>query len=307
MTVVLDNTMATTPLQLFQLLSSFQPKKTDLADAPWDAYVDWAIAEGLGPLAAYNLEYKLGQCRAPQWAKDRLLSVYQAVANDNVMKLVNFKRTLAELEGRRLVVLGAACFAESLYPHVAFRPVAELSLWVTPADVAPLVGYLGHAGFAKVSESDSLVTLSDTRSTLLIYRVIFGQALDESVLADAEPMPVYGPSLYRLPLEAALAVEARLAEQAEYQLPRIVLVDVRELLLGAPMMGGFYSRHLDAPRLSSLLTRLNCTTAAFTLFEATRRLFEETQAQVSSLALSAPSGLAGLQADVYLKSLTSMP
>ncbi len=307
MTVILNTTMATTSLQLFQCLSSFQPKKTDLADAPWEAYVDWAIGHGLGPLAAYNLEYKLGQCRAPQWAKDRLLSVYQAVANDNVMKLVNFKRTLAELEGRRLVVLGGACFAESVYPHVAFRPVAELSLWVPSTDVAPLVGYLSHAGFNKVSESDSLVTLSDTRSTLLIYHRIFGEGLDGSVLVTAEPMPVYGPSLYRLPLEAALAVEAKLAEQAEFQIPRIVLIDVRELLLGAPMMGGFYSRPLDTPHLVALLTRLKCTTAAFTLFEATQQLFEETQAQVSAIGLKPPNGPAGLQAEVHVKSLTAMP
>ena len=99
--------MATSLLELFRTLSSFAPARTDLRSADWERYVDWAIAQGLAPLAAYNLEYRLGPSGAPQWARDRLLSVYQGSANDNVMKLVNFKRAVDELEGRRVVLLGA--------------------------------------------------------------------------------------------------------------------------------------------------------------------------------------------------------
>src|SRR5439155_1178690 len=83
-----------------------------LRDEPWEQYVDWAVGQGLAPLAAYNLEYRLGGAGAPEWARDRLLSLYQGTLNDNVMKLVNFKRAVDDLEGRKLVLLGAASFAE---------------------------------------------------------------------------------------------------------------------------------------------------------------------------------------------------
>ncbi len=58
----------------------------------------------------------------------QLLSVYQGTANDNVMKLVNFKRVVDDLEGRKVVLLGGASFAEALYPHIAFRPVIDIAL-----------------------------------------------------------------------------------------------------------------------------------------------------------------------------------
>src|SRR5713101_6273288 len=126
--------MATSLLDTFRVLSAFDPPRCSLADAPWDEYVDWAIAQGLGPLSAYNLEYRLAGAGAPEWARDRLLSVYQGSLNDNVMKLVNFKRTIDDLEGRKVVLLGAASYAEALYPHVAFRPVSELEMLLPPGD-----------------------------------------------------------------------------------------------------------------------------------------------------------------------------
>ena len=62
--------------------------------------------------------------------------------NDNVMKLVNFKRIVDELEGRKLLVLGGAAFAEALYPHVGFRPVLDIQVLVRRVDVDGFSGYL---------------------------------------------------------------------------------------------------------------------------------------------------------------------
>src|SRR3954468_1093799 len=133
--------------EMFRALSSFAPSRVDLRGAPWEPYVDWAIGQGLAPLAAYNLEYRLGGAGAPQWARDRLLSLYQGSLNDNVMKLVNFKRAVDELSGRKVLLLGGASFAESVYPHVAFRPVAELELWVRAEDLDPFSAFLGKHHF----------------------------------------------------------------------------------------------------------------------------------------------------------------
>src|SRR5215469_4975814 len=137
--------MAPSLLETFRILASFSPPRVSLSGAPWQEYVDWSIAQGLAPLAAYNVEYRLGGAGAPEWARDRLLSVYQGSLNDNVMKLVNFKRAIGALEGRRIIVLGAASFAEALYPHVAFRPVLDLDLLVARMDLAPLAAYLAEA------------------------------------------------------------------------------------------------------------------------------------------------------------------
>src|SRR6516162_2348316 len=118
--------MAPSLLETFRVLASFSPGRTSLLGAPWDDYVDWAIAQGLAPLAAYNLEYRLGGGGAPEWARDRLLSVYQGELNDKVLKLVTFRRAVDEPEGRRTILVGPARYAEALYPHVAFRPVPDL-------------------------------------------------------------------------------------------------------------------------------------------------------------------------------------
>src|SRR5215469_17329582 len=142
--------MAPSLLDTFRILASFSPSPVSLSGAPWQEYVDWSIAQGLAPLAAYNLEYRLGGGGAPEWARDRLLSVYQGSLNDNVMKLVNFKRAVDELEGRRIVLLGAASYAESLYPHVAFRPVVELDLLLSITDLDAFAGFLGRSEFRTI-------------------------------------------------------------------------------------------------------------------------------------------------------------
>ena len=129
--------MTVSLLDTFRVLASFEPKRTALAQAPWEEYTDWSISQGLAPLAAYNLEYRLAGAGAPEWVRDRLMSVYQGALNDNVMKLVNFKRTVDELEGRRILVLGGPAFADALYPHVAFRPVLDIEMLLRPEDVAP--------------------------------------------------------------------------------------------------------------------------------------------------------------------------
>lgn len=187
----------TSLLELFRTLASFSPPKGSLADAPWEAYVDWAIAQGLAPLAAYNLEYRLGGAGAPEWARDRLLSVYQGSVNDNVLKLVNFKRAADGLEGRRLLVLGGAAFAEALYPHVAFRPVIDLELLLHPEDVSPLSKHLSEARFLPAKQGElppgAERDLFDGNTHLYLYTSLLGprsRAEEDAIFARALPVRV---------------------------------------------------------------------------------------------------------------------
>lgn len=279
--------MATSMLDLFRVLSAFSPRRVDLKDAPWEPYVDWAIGQGLAPLAAYNLEYRLGQCGAPQWARDRLLSIYQGSANDNVMKLVNFKRAVDDLEGRRIALLGAASYAECVYPHVAWRPVIDVRLLVRPADVEPLVGWLRRAEFKpdeKLPSAAGERVLTDTRTTVYVHgSLMSAPAHDEAMLARALKLKVFGPSMVRLELEDAILAHVKLMAKAGFDVPMLELIDLRELVLGAPSMGGDYSREPKAELVLERAAAFGVERALWAALGIVERLYPETSAAVARL------------------------
>jgi hypothetical protein len=270
--------MAPSLLDTLRVLASFSPEGTSLSEAPWDAYVDWAISQGLGPLAAYNLEYRLGGAGAPEWARDRLLSVYQGSLNDNVMKLVNFKRAIGALEGRRIIVLGAASFAEALYPHVAFRPVLDLDLLVARMDLDPLAAFLGEAEFKPVSATRTTRVLSDGRTQITLHGGLLGRGFEDeekAILDRAIPLRAFGPSMFRLSAEDA--VLSLVLEQAQrgYSVPYIEFIDLRELLLGAPSTQGAYSHPLGVERVRERAARWRIGRALYTSTRIVAGLFPE--------------------------------
>src|SRR5208283_4904299 len=122
---------------------------------------------------AYNLEYRLAGGDAPEWARDRLLSIYQGTANDNVMKLVNFKRVVDHLEGRKVIVLGGASFAEALYPHIAFRPVIDISLLLPAVDLEGFAGFLAQGQFRAAPENTpppgAAFSVTDGRTAIHLF------------------------------------------------------------------------------------------------------------------------------------------
>jgi hypothetical protein len=278
--------MAPSLLDTFRVLASFSPGRTSLRGAPWDAYVDWAIAQGLAPLAAYNLEYRLAGAGAPEWARDRLLSVYQGSLNDNVMKLVNFKRAIGALEGRRIVVLGAASFAEALYPHVAFRPVLDLDLLVARMDLAPLAAFLADAEFKPVSATATRRLLSDGRTQITLHGGLLGPGFDaeeRSILERALPFRAFGPSMYRLASEDALLSVVLGQAEMGYSVPHIEFIDLRELLLGAPSTQGVYSHSLDAEVVRERAARWRIGRALYTSTRIAAGLFPDTWGIVERL------------------------
>ena len=280
--------MAASFLELFRTLASFEPKGSDLSEAPWDRYVDWAIGQGLGPMAAYGLEYRLGQCGAPQWARDRLLSVFQGSANDNVMKLVNFKQVVGGLEGRRVVMIGGGSFADSLYPHIAFRPVIDLRCLVPLPELDAFANYLKRGSFARdeaasdAARADRILT--DHRTVMFLHGGLAPKVeLDRALIERCLPMKAYGPSIFRLDLEDALLVHAVLLARAGFAVPLVELVDVRELLLGAPLMGGPYSRPLRADELKARAVAWHAERALWVTLSVVERLFPETAERAEPL------------------------
>jgi hypothetical protein len=279
--------MAPSLLDTFRVLASFSPARTSLRGAPWEEYVDWSIAQGLAPLAAYNLEYRLGGASAPEWARDRLLSIYQGSVNDNVMKLVNFKRAVDELEGRRIVLLGAASYAESLYPHVAFRPVLDLDLLLPATDLDGLAGFLGQSEFKPIASFPRVRVLSDGRTQITLHGGILGPGFedeDHALLDRATPVRAFGPSFFRLTGEDALLASILEQAHAGFSVPTITFVDLRELLLCAPSMQGAYSRPLDLAQVRIRAERWRIQRAVYASTRIVSALFPETAAIASSLA-----------------------
>jgi hypothetical protein len=287
--------------ELFRVLASFSPPRASLRDAPWEEYVDWAIANGLAPLAAYNLEYRLGGAGAPEWARDRLLSVYQGSVNDAVMKLVSFKRAVDDLEGRRLLLLGAASFAETLYPHVAFRPIPEIRLRVESADLDPFGRYLGQHQYKPLPDARGLEgadrAVSDEHTPILLYTQLLGAAYEDEerkLLERALPVKVYGPSVFRPAQEDALLLVCLEQARAGFDVPMVSFIDLRELVLGSPSMAGAYARPLDASVVKERATRWRLVHSVYSALSILERLFPETAEAVAKARPEVRSPIRGI-------------
>ena len=280
--------MAVTMLELFRTLTSFAPKRVDLRGAPWEGFVDWAIAQGLGPLVAYNLEYRLGATQVPEWARHRLLSIYQGSANDNVMKLVNLKQSIDELEGRKIVLIGSASFAESLYPHIAFRPVIDVRLACPVTDLEPLTTWLRRAEFKPIDDAADPAgaqrVLTDTRTTIFLHAPITHDSqAHRDLLQRALPMRAFGSSAYRLDLEDALLVQALFIARAGFDVPMLELLDLRELMLEASSMGGPYARPIDAGAVKARASQWKLDRALWSAVSIVERLWPETEGAAAKL------------------------
>jgi hypothetical protein len=280
--------MAPGLLETFRILSSFDPPRGSLRGAPWEQYVDWAIAQGLAALAAYNLEYRLAGADAPDWVRDRLLSIYQGSVNDNVMKLVNFKQTVDELEGRKLLLMGGAAFAEALYPHVGFRPVLDIQVLLRRVDVEGFAGFLSQNHFKPEKDeanSGAARVVSDGRTAIYLFADVLGAERREAlqgVFERARPMKVYGPSIFRPDLEDAVLLLCLEHARQGYQVPWLSYVDLRELVTGATSMGGIYSRPMDVAALKERARAWRLERALYTSLSILERLFPETSATVEA-------------------------
>ena len=307
--------MAVALLDLFRLLSSFSPQRAaSLEGAPWEEYVDWAIANGLAPLAAYNLEYRLTGGGAPEWARDRLLSVYQGSVNDNVMKLVSFKRAVDELEGRRILLVGGASFAEALYPHVAFRPVPEVRLRVEKEDLEPFAGFLRESSFKPLAEKLEGVdaeakVLTDDHVFLLLFSNLLGPKrleAERALVARALPMKVYGPSVFRIGSEDSLLLTCLEQARSGYDVPMITFVDLRELVTGATSMAGPYSKPPDPEAVKARAKEWRIERALWASLSVLIRLFPETEAIAKPMLPALRPATVGLLERVIVRPMSQL-
>jgi hypothetical protein len=126
--------------------------------------------------------------------------------------------------------------------------------------------------------------LSDTRTTIFVHgALVHTPAEHAAILSRSLPMRAFGPSARRLDGEDALLVHCLLIARAGFDVPMLDFIDLRELVLGAPSMGGPYGRALDASVIATRAKAWKAERALWGALSVVERLWPETAAAVTPL------------------------
>ncbi len=218
-------------LDALRALTSFQPPPL-LPDADLEVLGDVLVAHGLAPMASYQLETTRLGAGVPEAFRERLLSQYQGVVNDNLTKLVMLRGALKPAPDVPVVLLDAAAYVDWLYPHMAFRPVIDLRVAVRGDDGRRLVEAVKDAlEVVRTGDGGRTAVLSDGRVEIALQEGLWpGGPEDAPLFERRRPFRAFGPSAARPSPEDALL--ATVADQSALGLfaPLVTLVDLRELL-----------------------------------------------------------------------------
>lgn len=217
-------------LDALRALTSFAPPTT-LPEADFALLGDVLEAHGLAPLASYQLETTRVGAGVPLAFRERLLTSYQGVVNDNVLKLVTLRGVLRTAPDVPVVLLDAAAYVDWLYPHMAFRPVGDLRVAIRPADRARLLEAAGGLSVEQTEHDGRTVVLTDGRITITVQDALWAGGPAEGPLFErGRPYRAFGPQATRPSPEEALL--GTVAGQAGMGLlaPLVTFVDLRELL-----------------------------------------------------------------------------
>jgi len=224
-------TPAVALLDALRALTSFTPPPA-LPACDLALLADVLEAHGLAPLASWHVEHHRLGAGLPDGFRERLLTSYQGVVNDNLLRLLTLRRFLAEVEGLPVVLLDAAAYVDWLYPHLAFRPVGELRVAVRAEDGQRFADAVkGTLSLARTLHGGRTAVFTDGRLELSLQEGLWpGAGADLPLFERAQPCRAFGPAAARPAAEDALL--ATVAEQALLGLlaPVITYVDVRELL-----------------------------------------------------------------------------
>jgi hypothetical protein len=225
-------------LDALRAVTSFAPPPV-LPECDLALLGDVLEAHGLAPLASYQLEHTRLGAGVPEPFRERLLTSYQGVVNDNVQKLLSLRDALRPLADVPVVLLDAAAYIDWIYPHLAFRPAGELRAALRAEDAPRLSEAVkGGPGSVELRDGGRTAVFSDGRVTVAFQEGLFtGAPADPALFARATPHRAFGPRAARPSAEEALL--STIGEQARAGLlaPLITYVDVRELLRLAPDAG----------------------------------------------------------------------
>jgi len=228
-------------------LSAFDPP-SELPPVDLALLADVLAANGLAPIASYHLESRPLGAGLPAQFREKLLSLYQGVVNDNVYRVMTLRGALRASEVP-VVVLGGLAALDWLYPHLAFRPLGDIRLAVRGDEGARFAEAAKGAGF-RLDGADGGgrgAAFSDDRVRFTIQEGLWqGAPPDAELFARGVWLPALGPRIRRPSAEDMLL--ATVAEQAEHGLyaPLITFVDLRELLRLDPPLDSRYVKERAA-------------------------------------------------------------
>jgi len=216
-------------------------------DFPWEKLADLAVVQGVAPIVAYAMEFRLGGGGAPEDIHDTLLGYYHGTLTDNVYKLMELKKLLSGAEEVPVVLLEAAAYADSLYPHVASGRSPTTAARASAALQA--LALAGEAqGMRLQGEESGAVLLSDGRTRVLLHDALYDESgiFDRGIAAKA-----FGPKVRRPAIEDAILTQVALMAKSGFASPLIDYVDLRELVRGSPSQSSVWERKPDAAALKA--------------------------------------------------------
>ncbi len=272
-------------------LTTFNPGRTRASAEVWRGMAELAPLHGVAPLVGHNLEYRLGGADAPPEVRDSLLGHYQGAMADNVYKLVNLRQMLSLKKGLPVLLLDAVAAADTLYPHVAYRPMGEIRLLVHPPDLPALLETLGQVGFVpSPGETDPLggaVITSDQRTEVIVHTSALARDPEvDGIWKRSVPAAAYGPGVRRPGPEDALLTALLFRAKQGFDVPLVTMIDLRELVRGAPELGGPYSRPLDIAAIRARVSALKLNRSLWVAMSIVARLFPEVSEPALALAES---------------------
>ena len=275
-------------------------------EVDWADLADLAVFHGVAPLAAYNLEYRLGGAGAPEDVHDALLGYYHGTLSDNVFKLVNLKRLLSEADEVPVVLLEAAAYADALYPHVAFRALPELRLLLRRRDFFKLALAGEAMGLRLEGEESGAVVLTDQRTRFLLHDSIFGPERgdgEEDLFERGIPAKAFGSRVRRPAIEDALLSHVALMARGAFSAPLIEHVDLRELVRGSPSQSSTWDHRPDARAVRERSRALGLDRALWCALQLVTGFFPEVAEEARALVPEVPMAIRVLlEASVVLPS-----
>jgi hypothetical protein len=218
-------------LDAVRALASFTPPPA-LPDCDPDLLARVLEAHGLAPMASYHLETTRLGANVPDRLRERLLTSYQGVVNDNVFRLVTLRGALKAAGEVPVILLEGAAYVDWLYPHMAFRPVLDVRLAVRAADGARFVKAVeGALSLARTEHGGRTAVLTDGHVELFLHEGLWPGAPEDGPLYERRvPYRAFGPSAARPSAEDALLSTVAAQGLLGLYAPLVSFVDLRELL-----------------------------------------------------------------------------
>jgi hypothetical protein len=239
-------------LDAIRALTAFEPPPV-LPDCDLEALAPVLTAHGLAPLASYQVEHTRLGAGLPTSFREALLSQYQGVANDNVLKLVGLRGLLRAAPDVPVVVLDAVAYVDWLYPHLAFRPIIDLRVALRGADGPRFAKAVEGQVSVRTEQDGRVAVFTDGRITLTAQEGLWpGGPADEPLFDRRIAYRALSPSAARPSPEDALL--STVADQALQGLlsPLVTFVDLRELLR-LPLDADYLLARAEQTRLARAL------------------------------------------------------